>query len=116
MNTDRTPGALRAAAFTLIIALLAASCATAGGSRERGEAPPDGPLRGEVIAVRTVSGGDAELTVRQPNGSEVYLVIPARLASSIRPQTGDRIVVEERGMARNGERLRVRTLQIDRGN
>jgi translation initiation factor IF-1 len=66
--------------------------------------------------VQTASGGDAELTVRQPNGSEVYVIIPARLASSIRPQTGDRIVVEEERMARDGERLRVRTIQIERGN
>jgi translation initiation factor IF-1 len=105
----------RAAAFILLISLAAASCASAGGSRERGGEPPAGPLRGEVIAVRTLSDGAAELTVRQPDGSEVYVEVPERLASSIRIQEGDRIVVEEHRMARDGERLRVQTLQIERG-
>jgi translation initiation factor IF-1 len=111
----RGSGTLGVAAFAVILTLIAVSCASAAGTRERGEDPPDGPLRGEVIAVRTASGGDAELTVRQPNGSEVYVIIPERLASSIRPRKGDRVVVEERRMARDGERLRVRTIQIERG-
>ena len=102
--------------FVLLITAVAASCASAGGSRERGAAESaQGPLRGEVTAVRTLSDGAAELTVRQPDDSEVYLEVPARLARSIRIQEGDRIVVEDRRMARDGERLRVQTLQIERG-
>lgn len=102
--------------FVLLITAVAASCASAGGSRERGGAEPaQGPLRGEVIEVRTLSDGAAELTVRQPDDSEVYVEVPARLARTIRPQEGDRIVVEDRRMARDGERLRVQTLQIERG-
>jgi translation initiation factor IF-1 len=101
--------------FVVLIAAVAASCASAGGSRERRGEPPAGPLRGEVIAVRTLADGAAELTVRQPDGSEVYVEVPARLASSIRIQEGDQITVEDRSMARDGERLRVQTLQIERG-
>ena len=102
--------------FVLLITAVAASCASAGGSRERdGAEPAQGPLRGEVTAVRALSDGAAELTVRQPDDSEVYVEVPARLARSIRVQEGDRILVEDRRMARDGERLRVQTLQIERG-
>jgi translation initiation factor IF-1 len=116
-TTRRPPRrGLRYVVLILFIAAVAASCASAGGSRERGGAEtPAGPLRGEVTAVRTLSDGAAELTVRQPDDSEVYVEIPARLARSIRIQEGDRILVEDRRMARDGERLRVQTLQIERG-
>ncbi|MFP4565096.1 MAG: hypothetical protein ACLFNX_01250 [Spirochaetaceae bacterium] len=107
---------VRRALFIVFVAVVAASCASAGGSRERGGAErPAGPLRGEVTAVRTLSDGTAELTVLQTDGSEVYVEVPARLARSIRVQEGDRIVVEDRRMARDGERLRVQTLRIERG-
>ena len=116
-TTSRPPHrSLRYVLLVLLIAAAAASCASAGGSRERGGAEtPAGPLRGEVTAVRTLSDGAAELTVRQPDDSEVYVEVPARLARSIRIQEGDRILVEDRRMARDGERLRVQTLQIERG-
>ncbi|MFP4011391.1 MAG: hypothetical protein ACLFUM_06790 [Spirochaetaceae bacterium] len=114
--TPRGPRALRVAALSLIVAVVATSCAFALGARERGEPAAEGPLRGDVVAVRTVSGGEVELTVRQSDGSTVYIVVPRRLASSIRPQEGDRIIAEEQEMARDGERLRVQRLQIERGD
>lgn len=75
---------------------------------------PSGPLSGEVVRVATQEDGDAELLVRQPDGAEVIVEIPAALARSIRIQPGDRIRTEEVQMARDGERLRVQRFEIDR--
>lgn len=60
----------RARSFVPLIAAVTASSASGGGSRERGDAAPSqGPLRGQVTAVRTLSDGSAELTVRRPDDS-----------------------------------------------
>ncbi len=93
---------------------LGGACVSAGGSKEEKTAP-EGPLSGEVVAVRMLSDGATELTVEQTDGSRVYVEVPARLAETIRFQEGDRIVAEDRRAAREGERVRVQTLQIERG-
>lgn len=120
-RANRRPGALtagpllRGAGLVVMIGLLAAATAAGWGSRERDEEPAASAVRGEVVAVETLSDGAAELTVRRDDGSEVYVEVPEQLASSIRIQEGDRIEVDEQQTARDGERLRVQTLQIERG-
>ena len=98
----------------------AADHVSAGGAREReitADQTPQratGPLSGEVVTVTTLDDGTLELTVRQPDGATVYVEIPAPLARSFRVLNGDLIRTTEHEMARDGERLRVQTVTIDR--
>ena len=105
---------MHAAVLVLLMVFLAGPWVFAGGSKEE-PAPPEGPLEGEVIAVRTLSDGALELTVEQANGARVHVEVPSRMAETLTIQKGDHIVAEERSAARDGERVRVRTLQIQRG-
>ena len=91
----------------------AADHVSAGGAREReitADQTPQratGPLSGEVVTVTTLDDGTLELTT-------VYVEIPAPLARSFRVLNGDLIRTTEHEMARDGERLRVQTVTIDR--
>lgn len=108
--------------FVVLLLVVSSLSVYAFGSKEKdrdgGEQTPtptpSGPLSGEVVSVATQDDGDTELLVRQPDGAEVYVEIPAALARSIRVQPGDTIRTEEVEMARDGERLRVQRFEIDR--
>ncbi len=125
MNENMNHG-YRAIGILLTVVTIAAMMligiapASAGGARERDDAADGvrqratGPLSGEVVAVATLADGALELTVRQPDGATVYVEIPAALARSLRILEGDLVRTTEHEMARDGERLRVQTITIDR--
>lgn len=104
----------------LMVGLVVAPASWAGGSREKDREPEPaveratGPLAGEVVGVQTLEDGSLVVTVRQPDRAEVDLQIPAALARSLRVLEGDQVRSTEHQMARDGERLRVQTLDIQR--
>lgn len=116
----RAIGLLLTVVVTVAMLLTGVEPVFAGGSREResaGEETPQratGPLSGEVVGVTTLADGTLEVTVRQPDDATVYVEIPAALARSLRILEGDLIRTTEHEMARDGERLRVQTVTIDR--
>jgi len=105
--------------LALLLGGVLAACSSNGRAAEQDEAAEvaleSGTLRGEIVDVATLSDGRGLLTVRRENGSEVEVELTERLASTLRIQVGDSIVVEDRHMERDGERLSVRNLEIERG-
>ncbi|MFW5994550.1 MAG: hypothetical protein ACOCRN_00420 [Spirochaetia bacterium] len=110
---------LRIVTLALLLGGVLGACSSNGASGEQAEAADStvesGTLRGEVIDIATLSDGRGLLTVLQENDSEVEIELSERLASTLRIQVGDSIVVEDRHMERDGERLSVRNLEIERG-
>lgn len=109
----------RIATLALLVGGLLGACSSNGGSAEKDKSAEStlesGTLRGEVVDVATLSDGQGLLTVRGENGSEVEVELTERLASTLRIQVGDSIVVEDQHMEQDGERLSVRNLEIQRG-
>ena len=94
------------------------ACASAGGSREQPPAEPaetSGPVTGSIVALDTTDTGDQLVTVERADGSRVFVEVPERLASSLRLQIGDVITSEEHRETRDGERIRVQRLNVERG-
>ncbi|MDA3949364.1 MAG: hypothetical protein PF508_09060 [Spirochaeta sp.] len=117
-RSTRPHRVVRAVVLAIFLIGAVTACASAGGSREKTPAEPPttpGPVTGTIVALDSTDAGDQLVTVERADGSRVFVEVPERLAASLRLQIGDVITSEEHRETRDGERVRVQRLNVERG-
>ena len=120
--THRRPRSYRVLPAVVVIVLLFALPVTVAGGGSRESAAEESPttIVGEVVAVTSLPDGAQRVVVREEDGTEQTVTVPAALSRSVELRTGDTIRVEE--IRRDGkdsddgkERLFAQRIEVDRG-